>query len=316
MKILLPTSISLDEAQLPLEDGDLTVSYDPQSPIPEEHIDAEVLVAWVNTDEQLADAARRMTNLRMIQALAAGPDQVAKAGFSEDVIVCSGIGLHDVTVAEHTLALTLALVRSLPTLGELQKEHVWSKELGGAQELHPAGRVTTLLDARVTIWGFGSIGTTVAGLFEALGAQVTGIARNGGERHGYRVVATEEKDEVLANTDVLVMILPNSEATHHALDAEALATLPDSAYVVNVGRGPTVDEPALIAALEEGKIAGAGIDVTTTEPLPADNPLWDAPNLIITPHSAGGRPVGGEKLIGHNLEALRGRGEYRNAMNA
>lgn len=316
MKILLPTSVTIDAEQLPLGDDDVAVSYDPQSPIPDEHTDAEVLVAWVNTDEQLADAAQRMTNLRLIQALAAGPDQVANAGFEDDVVICSGTGLHDRTVSEHTLALTLALVRSLPELGELQKQHVWSRELGGPQELHPAGPVTTLLDAHVTIWGFGSIGATVAGLFEALGAKVSGIARSTGERHGYQVVATEEKDELLARTDVLVMILPNSEATHAALDAEVLATLPETAYVVNVGRGPTVDEQALIQALTDGSIAGAGIDVTAQEPLPEDHPLWDAPNLIITPHAAGGRPVGAEELIGHNLRALGGHGDYRNAMNA
>ncbi|WP_030013377.1 phosphoglycerate dehydrogenase [Curtobacterium sp. S6] len=316
MKILLPTSVTIDAEQLPLGEDDVAVSYDPKSPIPDEHTDAEVLVAWVNTDDQLADAARRMTNLRLIQALAAGPDQVAKAGFGDEVVICSGIGLHDRTVSEHTLALTLALVRSLPELGELQKRHVWSRELGGPQELHPAGPVTTLLDAQVTIWGFGSIGASVAGLFEALGAKVSGIARSTGQRHGYNVVATEEKDELLARTDVLVMILPNSEATQGALDAEVLATLPDTAYVVNVGRGPTVDETALIQALTDGGIAGAAIDVTSQEPLPEGDPLWDAPNLIITPHSAGGRPVGAEELIGHNLLALRGQGEYRNAMTA
>lgn len=316
MKILLPTSVTIDAEQLPLGEDDVAVSYDPKSPIPDEHTDAEVLVAWVNTDDQLEDAARRMTNLRLIQALAAGPDQVAKAGFGNEVVICSGIGLHDRTVSEHTLALTLALVRSLPELGELQKRHVWSRELGGPQELHPAGPVTTLLDAQVTIWGFGSIGASVAGLFEALGAKVSGIARSTGQRHGYNVVATEEKDELLARTDVLVMILPNSEATQGALDAEVLATLPDTAYVVNVGRGPTVDETALIQALTDGGIAGAAIDVTSQEPLPEGDPLWDAPNLIITPHSAGGRPVGAEELIGHNLLALRGQGEYRNAMTA
>ncbi|WP_269928949.1 phosphoglycerate dehydrogenase [Kocuria massiliensis] len=316
MKILLPTSVTIDAEQLPLGENDVAVSYDPKSPIPDEHTDAEVLVAWVNTDDQLADAARRMTNLRLIQALAAGPDQVAKAGFGDEVVICSGIGLHDRTVSEHTLALTLALVRSLPELGELQKRHVWSRELGGPQELHPAGPATTLLDAQVTIWGFGSIGASVAGLFEALGAKVSGIARSTGQRHGYNVVATEEKDELLARTDVLVMILPNSEATQGALDAEVLATLPDTAYVVNVGRGPTVDETALIQALTDGGIAGAAIDVTSQEPLPEGDPLWDAPNLIITPHSAGGRPVGAEELIGHNLLALRGQGEYRNAMTA
>lgn len=91
------------------------------------------------------------------------------------------------------------------------------------------------------------------------------------------------------------MILPATAETAHVLDAERLAALPDHAYVVNVGRGATVDEDALVRALTEGRIAGAALDVTAVEPLPAESPLWDAPNLILTPHAAGGRPVGADE---------------------
>jgi phosphoglycerate dehydrogenase-like enzyme len=316
LKILLPSSIEIDQGKLSLHEGDSAVVYNPKSPVPEEHVDADVLVVWANTAEQLADSARRLTGLRLIQALLAGPDPIVKAGFSEDIVVCSGIGLHDKPVAEHALALTLALVRSLPELGTAHREHRWASELGGPQKLHPEGRVATLLDAQVTIWGFGSIASTLAPLYSALGAQVSGIARSTGLRDGYNVVATEEKDELLARTDVLVMILPSAEATEKALDADVLRTLPEHAYVVNVGRGSTVDEDALIQALNDREIAGAAIDVASQEPLGSDSPLWEAPNLIITPHSAGGRPVDSEDLIEHNLRALRGEGEYRNALTA
>ncbi|OAX51631.1 phosphoglycerate dehydrogenase [Rothia kristinae] len=315
MKILLPMSIELDAQTLPLEPGDVVADYDPTQPVREEDADAEVMVVWGNTDDQLADAAQRLTDLKLIQALLAGPDQIKKAGFGEDVVVCAGIGLHDRTVSEHALALSLSLVRFLPELARRQERREWASELGGAQPLHPEGApITTLLDARVTIWGFGSIGQTLAPLFTALGAKVSGIARSTGERAGYPVVATEEKNELLARTDLLVMILPSGEATADSLDAAVLKTLPDTAYVVNVGRGSTVDEAALIEALEEGRIAGAAIDVAKTEPLPAEDPLWGAPHLIITPHAAGGRPGGAEELIGHNLKALRGDGEFRNRM--
>ncbi|WGH09249.1 phosphoglycerate dehydrogenase [Rothia kristinae] len=315
MKILLPMSIELDAQTLPLEPGDVVAGYDPTQPVREEDADAEVLVVWGNTDDQLADAAQRLTDLKLIQTLLAGPDQIKKAGFGEDVVVCAGIGLHDRTVSEHALALSLSLVRFLPELARRQERREWASELGGAQPLHPEGApITTLLDAHVTIWGFGSIGQTLAPLFTALGAKVSGIARSTGERAGYPVVATEEKNELLARTDLLVMILPSGEATADSLDAAVLKTLPDTAYVVNVGRGSTVDEAALIEALEEGRIAGAAIDVAKTEPLPAEDPLWGAPHLIITPHAAGGRPVGAEELIGHNLKALRGDGEFRNRM--
>lgn len=315
MKILLPTSIVLDEKRLGLEPGDMVRHYDPAVPIAEEDTDAEVLVAWANTADQLADSAARLKNIGLIQALLAGPDKVRSAGFNPNTAICAGVGLHSKTVAEHALALTLNFVRFLPTLAQATAEHRWADELGGAQELHPADRVTTLLDAKVLIWGFGSIGQETARLFKALGAQVTGVARTAGQRNGFEVITTEQVDEYLPATDVLVMVLPTSDETFHALDEHRLSLLPSRAYVVNVGRGTTVDEGALIAALNEGRIAGAALDVVHTEPLPASSPLWDARNIVITPHAAGGRPVNPEELIAHNVRAFRAgapASKYRN----
>ena len=142
----------------------------------------------------------------------------------------------------------------------------------------------------------------------------TAAPRSAAERAGFPVVAEEELDAELRRTDVLVMILPATEATTRALDAARLRALPRHAYVVNVGRGTTVDEPALVAALAEGRIAGAALDVTEVEPLPADSPLWDAPNLLLTPHAAGGRPVGSDELVAANLAALLAGGELRNVV--
>lgn len=320
MKILVPTSVTLDESRLGLEAEDTVVSYDPTVNIDAEHYDADVLISWANTNEQLKDAAAHLEQVELVQSLLAGPDQARAAGFRQEAVITSGIGLHSKTVAEHALALTLNFVRFLPTLAEHQDRSNWAGELGGAQELHPAYQVTTLLDAKVTIWGFGSIGTTTARLFQAFGAQVTGVATTAGEREGFPVIATEDIDSVLPETDILVMILPNSEATQNALNAARLAKLPTRAYIINVGRGPTVNEADLVAALNEGSIAGAGIDVAVTEPLPADNPLWAAKNIVITPHSAGGRPVDPESLIAQNLQALRDTragkdADWRNKMN-
>lgn len=305
MKILVPTSIALDETKLGLTAADSIVSYDPKQPISAEDYDAEVLISWANSNEQLKDAAGNLENVKLVQALLAGPDQARAAGFRDEAVITSGIGLHSKTVAEHALALTLNFVRFLPTLADAQERHYWASELGGAQELYPADQVTTLLNANVTIWGFGSIGQQTAKLFDAFGAKVTGVARSAGERAGFPVIATEDIDELLKTTDILVMILPTSEETANALDADKLALLPKRSYVINVGRGTTVDEGALIAALNTGEIAGAGIDVAVVEPLPADSLLWGAKNLVVTPHAAGGRPVNPEELIAHNLQALR-----------
>lgn len=305
MKILVPTSVKLDESKFGLQDGDTTVSYDPTTPIDSKDYDADVLISWANTNEQLADAAKNLKEVRLVQALLAGPDQARAAGFRDEAAICSGVGLHSLTVAEHALALTLHFVRFLATNYENTRKNHWAGELGGAQELHSADQVTTLLDANVTIWGFGSIGKETARLFKAFGANVTGVARSAGERDGFPVITEDQLDAQLEKTDVLVMILPTSDATNKALNAEHLSHLPSRAYVINVGRGTTVDEDALVEALNADRIAGAGLDVASVEPYPEDGVLWTAKNLIVTPHAAGGRPVGAEELIAQNLQALR-----------
>lgn len=314
MKLLLPDSVPLAPR---VPDDVQVVTYDAGAPVPDPHLDAEVLVVWGSSTADLAAVAGRMPRLRWVQTLAAGPDAVLAAGFPDDVVVTSGVGLHTVTVTEHALALVLTLVRRLPASARAQAEHRWDASLGGLQPLHPDGPVTTLLDARVLVWGFGEIGQTLAQVLGALGARVSGVARSAGDRVGVPVVDgddLEALDAELRRTDVLVMILPADPATDRALDAARLAALPDHAYVVNVGRGTTVDEDALVAALRAGTIAGAALDVTAVEPLPAASPLWEAPNLVLTPHAAGGRPVGADALVGENLAALLAGAPLRNVV--
>jgi phosphoglycerate dehydrogenase-like enzyme len=312
MKLLLPGSLPLAPA---LPEGVEAITYDVSAPIPEEHLDAEALVVWGYSADDLRAVAGRMPRLRWVQTLAAGPDSVLAAGFPAHVTITAGSGLHDRPVAEHTLALVLALVRRVPASIRAQGEHRWADELGGLQPLHPTGAVTTLLDARVLIWGFGHIAQTLAPMLRLLGAQVRGVARRAGERSGFEVVAESDLTTELRRTDVLIMILPAAPATTRALDAGRLDALPAHAYVINVGRGATVDEPALVEALEGGRIAAAALDVTETEPLPADSPLWEAPNLLLTPHAAGGRPVGADDLISANLTSLLAGRDLRNVVD-
>jgi phosphoglycerate dehydrogenase-like enzyme len=312
MKLLLPDSLPLAPPLPPEVDA---VVYDSAAPVPDAHLDAEALVVWGSSSADLAAVAARMPRLRWVQSLAAGPDAVFAAGFPPEVTVTSGAGLHDRPVTEHALALVLSLVRRLPASARAQAEHRWAPELGGPQPLHPPGAVTTLLDARVLVWGFGRIAQTLAPLLRSLGAHVRGIGRSAGERSGIPVVAEDRLEAELAETDVLVMILPSTAATAGALDAGRLAALPAHAYVVNVGRGSTVDEEALLLALVDGRIAGAALDVTAVEPLPAGSPLWTAPNLVLTPHAAGGRPVDADALIAQNLTALLAGRELRNVVD-
>ena len=309
LKVLVPDSAPVE---LTMPDGATAVTYAIAKRIPAEHRDAEVLVLWGNSAERLAEAAADLPNLRLVQTLAAGPDAALAAGFTPSAAIASGRGLHDGPVAEHTLALALAAARRIPDLVRAHDEHVWRGDLGGLQPVSTEGTFRTLRDARVTVWGFGSIASALAPLLTALGAQVTGVANTAGERGGYPVIAGDDIDALLPETDLLIMVLPALPETDHILGVERLALLPNHAWVINVGRGNAIDEAGLIAALESGTIGGACLDVTSVEPLPADNPLWSAPNLFITPHAAGGRPLGSAELVAANIRAVLKGAPVRN----
>lgn len=299
MKLLVPNLIAFETAL----DGVEVVHFDPTAPIPQEHTDAEGLVVWGAGDSLLEDAVSRLPQLKWVQLLSAGSDAALAAGFGEDVSIMSGRSLHDAPVAEHALALTLAAARRLHTLGRAQIGHRWATEIGGVQPEPSPGLFSTLRGARVVIWGYGSIGSTLAPHLTALGASVTGVGTTARIEGDITVVTTDNLPALFAETDVVIMILPSSEATDQIMSAELLAALPRHAWLINVGRGTTVDEDALITALRNNELGGAALDVTTVEPLPASSPLWDLPNLILTPHSAGGRPLGAAELIAHNLAA-------------
>lgn len=299
MKILIPNTI-----ELPVTADVDAVVYDIDAEIPDEHRDAEALVVWHNSSSWLQEAARALPRLRLVQALASGADAVLNAGFADDVRICSGRSLHDGPVAEHALALILSAVRRLDRLRDAQREHLWDGPFNQEQSAAATRARYTLAGARVTIWGFGSIASTLAPFLTALGAEVQGIARSAGERSGYRVHADADAAGVLAETDVLVSILPATDDTADLFDAERFSALKTGAVFVNVGRGATVDEAALIAALESGQLRAAAIDVAKSEPLPESDPLWDAPGLLITPHVAGNRPVGAARLVDENIGRL------------
>lgn len=301
MKILVPASVRFDADHEDLE----VVRYNPKEAIAEAHTDAEALVVWGMPDDRLAAAAEQLTSLKWVQLLSAGADSALAAGFADGVTITSGRSLHDATVSEHALALTLAAARRLHTLVRTQIGHRWAGEIGGVQPEHDPDVFTTLRGARVVIWGFGSIGATLAPLLRMLGATVTGVATRRRTEDGVEVIVREDLPDVLPETDVLIMILPSTPETRGALDSALLERLPAHAWVVNVGRGTTVVQDDLIDALRARTIGGAALDVTEPEPLPIDSALWDLPNTIITPHAAGGRPVGAARLIEANLLALR-----------
>lgn len=314
IKLLYPTSLTLD-ASLIKQDNVSLHPYDVKKPIPDELTDAEILITWTNPVPQLKEEAKRLTKLRWIQSLAAGPNDVLSAGFdASKVIITTGSGLHDHTVAEHTLGLLLNASRRFFEMRDYQLQGKWPGHLGGPQPDRPKGKFTTLQNANVLVWGYGNIAQTLAPWLTALGANVTGLARTAGTRKGIEVFTEDKLPDLLPKTDVLVMILPGSDSTKHVLNAERLKLLPNYAWVVNVGRGTSIDEAALAAALEEESIGGAALDVFEKEPLPADSPFWKTPNTIISPHAAGGRPQNAEKLIADNLKLLLAGQDLKNVI--
>ena len=315
MKLLYPTSLAIDTKSI--EGFPLTLHpYDVKSPIPEDLIDAEILVTWTNTPSNLSDAHSRMKNLKYIQSLAAGPNDVLNAGFDpKKITICTGSGLHDHTVAEHALGMLLNAARRFYEMRDYQLQGKWPAHLGGAQPDRPKDKFTTLRDAKVTIWGYGNIAKTLAPVLLQLGATVRGIARTPGVRApGVQIYSDDNLADILKDTDALVMILPGDESTKHVINAKTLAMLPKHAVIVNVGRGTSIDEDALVEALEKGNLGGAQLDVFQTEPLPDNDRLFKVPNLVVSPHAAGGRPQGAEELIVGNLRRFLAGQELKNAL--
>ena len=202
---------------------------------------------------------------------------------TKGVTVSTAATLHDSVVSEHAFALTFALSRNIGATTDLQRAHEWDRNVG-LDMWHWKGH-------RMTILGLGNIGESIARRAQAFGFRVYGVKRMpsvySGSLASERVVASDDFHDLLPETDLLVLALPLTDETHHAVDAGVLAALPDTAAVVNVARGSVIDQDALVAALENGELGGAGLDVFEEEPLPVDSPLWDHEDVVVTPHVGG-----------------------------
>lgn len=262
--------------------------------------DAELLVLWMNTDANLKAAVTQLKQLKLVQTLAAGPDHALSAGFDTQIAIASGRSLHDKPVTEHALALILASVRHLDELLISQKNSYWSSEYISAQAALESSHLYTLNGSKVLVVGFGSIASQLSPILTALGAEVRGAARNSGHRSGYEVVEITSISKILSEFDIVISLLPYSAETEKFFDKDFFGLMKKSAIFINIGRGKTVDEDALLQALNTKEIRRAAIDVSYVEPLPNESPLWKCPQLIITPHISGGRPLQSEKLITAN----------------
>jgi phosphoglycerate dehydrogenase-like enzyme len=244
--------------------------------------EADVLVVsglWRN------ELLERAGKLKFIQAVGAGTDQFSRELLSKrGVRLASARGVNANAVSDHAMSLVLALARKLPEARDNQARRFWR---GMISDL--SAREDELSGKTLFVVGLGSIGNRLAKLAKAFDMNVVGFRKTpaSGKGHADTVHATADLKRLLPNADFVALTCPLTEETRHIIDAEALASMKTSAFLVNVARGPCADERALARALSSGQIAGAGIDVTAEEPLPANSPLWSIPSAFITPHTAG-----------------------------
>jgi phosphoglycerate dehydrogenase-like enzyme len=203
---------------------------------------------------------------------------------NSDIILTNAREVHGPVVAEHVIALLFALAKKIPGSVRLQEEHVWGQQI--LWDERP--RLREVVGATVGLIGLGSIGRAVAKSAKALGMRVIAAREHPekGSEGAATVFGPAQIDEVFRQADYIVLAAPVTAETKAIANAGRLALMKPGACLINVGRGPLVDEPALAAALRERKIGGAALDVFPKEPLPADSPLWDVPKLLITPHTA------------------------------
>lgn len=225
----------------------------------------------------LKDAAK----LEWLQLISAGADRYVKPGIlPRGVLLTNATGAYGKSMSEYMICAVLNLLLDFPHYRDNQRQHVWQA----------SGRARHILGTTALVVGLGNIGGEFAARYKALGGTVIGVRRTAGEKPDYldELYTADRLDELLPRADVVTLSLPSTTETQHLFGKEKFALMKPSAVFVNVGRGTAVDTDALCEALNAGKLYGAALDVTDPEPLPADHPLWDAPNTIVTPHVSGG----------------------------
>jgi phosphoglycerate dehydrogenase-like enzyme len=268
---------------------------------------ADAMLAW-NLDGIDIDLAPA---LRWIQWAGAGVD-----GAPLDLLEARGIlltnnrGVHATNIAEHVLAMMLGFCRALPYLVRCQARSEWCDDAGRRQ-------VRELAGSRLLVVGAGNIGLALARGATALGQEVTVVGRIA--RSQPRLVsAIHDLDTLLPGADHVAICLPLTLETDRLFDRERIARMKPGAFLFNIGRGRIVDTDALLEALSDGRLAGAGLDVTDPEPPPPGHPLWTLPNVLLTAHTAGATPRYWERaldILVENIERFRRGDELRNTVS-
>jgi phosphoglycerate dehydrogenase-like enzyme len=217
-------------------------------------------------------------HLKWIQSLATGVDHFLRCpSLRPDVLITSGRGIHGPPMREQVLYLMMAVSRDVRRQVEDHQHRIWSRRLW-----------STLHGKTAVVAGTGIVGAAIGAMLKALGMRVIGVSRK--PRHDPAfddIMPARRLADAAAQADYVINVLPASPDNIGLFGAAVFAAMKASAYYISAGRGQTVDEPALLAALRERRIAGAGFDVFETEPLPPDSPFWTLPNVFLTPHVGG-----------------------------
>jgi D-2-hydroxyacid dehydrogenase (NADP+) len=222
--------------------------------------------------------------LRFIQSISAGTDQYDRAALAaRDIRLASAQGANERAVAEHAMALILALTRQLHAARDNQRAHHWRGMIADRD-----AREDELDGKTIVIVGFGRIGRRLAALARAFGMHVVGIRRSAeGATDAHELVRPQQLLDVLPRADFIALTCPLTAETRGLIGVRELAAVRPCAYLINVARGAVIQEEALVSALASGHLAGAGLDCFVEEPLPPASPLWDMAQVIVTPHTAG-----------------------------
>ena len=244
--------------------------------LPADLTDIDVLISFAI--ELKDEFYRRAARLKWVQCLATGVDHLLRCpSLKPDVYLTSGRGIHGAPMRETIVFLMMGVAREARRLADAQKAHVWDR------------RYWSLFTGKTAvIVGVGVIGIATAKLLKALEMHVIGVTRTPRAAEGFdEMIPTEQLEEAAGRADFLINILPATKDNLLLFDRALFAAMKPTAYYISAGRGQTVDEAALVDALRERRIAGAGLDVFQTEPLPPDSPFWDLPNAFILPHLGG-----------------------------
>lgn len=242
---------------------------------------------------------KQSPKLKFLQLDSAGVNSYINGVLPEDAYLCNATGSYGLAISETMLGMTLMLKKRLHQYYKQQEKHIWEC----------LGPVTAIDGAVVLCVGLGDIGGEYARKCKMLGAYTIGVRRARAEKPEWldELHLIDDLDDLIPRADIIALVMPDTPKTRNMFDRERLSKIKSDAIIINAGRGTAIDQDALCEMLTKGKIAGAGLDVTNPEPLPKDNPLWDAPNTIITPHVTGGYTLQRtlDKIVELSIENLR-----------